>query len=724
MGQPLPDSASSDAMRHSTEILCHVAFWYGPLFAVPVYIALRNPGDMMISLPLLAAGLLMLLLLTAGLTSGLAAALDSAQRITFATVLLACALVLAVQANVLHPLSYFGQFDGRVVNFRKFGWLFWLEWYGFLAGLILLPLLLSRFRQIPAWLPWIAILSFSLLWLPAAIGESARPVDDRRSGFDESVFDFSPVANLVHLLPDGLQSDVVEQVLSENPALANRFRGFTLYADHLGMYQGTAPALPTLLTGRPFEFERGHRYDWITPFIDRHSYQNVLASHGFTLDLVVIDQAYCVKRAKSCVVRPFSDWKSRGYDKRRNNDRLYSLKLLADLSLYRLLPAFLKEKIHKQGEWMLADSTLDGASPWPDPVIREWTERMRVGNKPAMYKWYHYIGTHKPPFWNKECVRISGLARSRASFLGQASCILEGIALLLEKLQHEGIYEQTAIIISGDHGHDIAPRDMNGPAQFISLSEKMMGTARPALLVKEMGSLAPLKISAAPTSLIDVAGMALSLVGIPADEFSQLTARIPADPGRKRYFYHYPVEKLARWSAQPIPYDLYQVNGPVTAEQSWELLNIQAEGPAPQQFPVISHRTASEFLRGTKLHPYDPDKETAWIIRKQLAFVLSIPDANAGNLQLILSMHVPDWVGDQSFEVRINDFELQQDFEIHPTRQFWQDVAIDIPLHALREGNNFISLKFEKFRTVPSNENLNAAGLLKSIHIKRTRRPG
>ncbi len=163
MGQPLPDSASSDAMRHSTEILCHVAFWYGPLFAVPVYIALRNPGDMMISLPLLAAGLLILLLLTAGLTSGLAAALDSAQRITFATVLLACALVLAVQANVLHPLSYFGQFDGRVVNFRKFGWLFWLEWYGFLAGMGFLIWLFTRMKPVTRWLAWLPILSFTVL---------------------------------------------------------------------------------------------------------------------------------------------------------------------------------------------------------------------------------------------------------------------------------------------------------------------------------------------------------------------------------------------------------------------------------------------------------------------------------------------------------------------------------------------------------------------------------
>ena len=74
-------------------------------------------------------------------------------------------------------------------------------------------------------------------------------------------------------------------------------------------------------------------------------------------------------------------------------------------------------------------------------------------------------------------------------------------------------------------------------------------------------------------------------------------------------------------------------------------------------------------------------------------------------------------MGDQSFEVRVNDFDLQQAIEIYPTERFWQEVRIDIPPHTVREGNNFISLKFEKIITVPSNEKLKAAGLLKSIHI-------
>jgi len=328
----------------------------------------------------------------------LASILRTTGRRTLSVTLLALSFVLALQSNLLHSLADFGQFDGAIVNFRKYGWLFWLEWYGFLAILTGLILLLARARQIPAWAPWIPILSFTLLWAPGIVSSDRSPDNRTNPDFDETVFDFSSKLNLVHLLPDGLQSDVVQQVLEENPDLANRFRGFTLYSDHLGMYQGTAPTVPTLLTGRPFDFSKGHRYTWITPFIDRHSYQNQLADQGFELDLVPIDSAYCVSRSRSCVPRPFSDWKSRGYQADRDGDSQYDLKLLADLALYRLVPAFLKEKIHNKGEWWFSDSTMDGASPWPDPVIREWTEHMRVIDQAALYKWYHYIGTHKPPF--------------------------------------------------------------------------------------------------------------------------------------------------------------------------------------------------------------------------------------------------------------------------------------------------------------------------------------
>ena len=41
---------------------------------------------------------------------------------------------------------------------------------------------------------------------------------------------------------------------------------------------------------------------------------------------------------------------------------------------------FLKERIYNNADWFLADTTLDGSSPWPDPVLREWIDNMETTN--------------------------------------------------------------------------------------------------------------------------------------------------------------------------------------------------------------------------------------------------------------------------------------------------------------------------------------------------------
>ena len=115
---------------------------------------------------------------------------------------------------------------------------------------------------------------------------------------------------------------------------------------------------------------------------------------------------------------------------------------------------YLKEQIYNDGNWFFADTTLDGSSPWPDPVLREWIDNMVVAGPQPRYKWYHYIGTHIPPRWDAECVFNRELERTRKQYYDQSLCVLTGIARFAEKLREHGIFDKTAIIISGDHGAD------------------------------------------------------------------------------------------------------------------------------------------------------------------------------------------------------------------------------------------------------------------------------
>ena len=154
--------------RHS-EFLCHAAFWYGILFATPMLIAISNRQDLPVDLPLLGAGLFVFFMAISLASLTLARLLPDRGSQYLASTLVAISLVLAVQGNLLHPLADFGRFDGSIVNFRKFGGYFWLEWIAFLASLGYLSWAFARLRELPHWLAWIPILSFTLLWLPAVL---------------------------------------------------------------------------------------------------------------------------------------------------------------------------------------------------------------------------------------------------------------------------------------------------------------------------------------------------------------------------------------------------------------------------------------------------------------------------------------------------------------------------------------------------------------------------
>ena len=248
-------------MKTSTNFFNHFAFWFVTTFATPLFITINNRDDITMALTTLAmllfAGCLLLTLVTMAI--GRLAGKKHAYR--FGLLLAGFALVLAAQGNLVHDLFFYGNFNGEAINFRRNGDNFWYEWYGFIAALVLVTTLVQWRRPRGFWLALVPVLSSLLLLVPALLAYSptANPVTEDQD-IDPAVFGFSRQGNLVHLLPDGFQSDVVQQVLEENPQLAEKFEGFTLFANHLGMFQGTAPSVPTILTGTPFRLQDGHQF--------------------------------------------------------------------------------------------------------------------------------------------------------------------------------------------------------------------------------------------------------------------------------------------------------------------------------------------------------------------------------------------------------------------------------------------------------------------------------
>jgi len=694
-------------------ILCHLAFWFGPLFATPVFITVTNQEDVVLFPATVAVylGAACLLLSLAGWK--LVSLAGSRVEWWVNRILLAIAFVLAIQGNVVHDLFYYGAFNGENVNFHADEFLFQIEKWGFLLAFPLALFLFSRIRKLSPWLPVLPIVSFTLLLAPAWV--NAPPtvsINDRNADIDPSAFEFSSTRNVVHLLPDGFQSDVVREVLEENPDLAAHFEGFTFYSDHLGLFQGTAPALYTLLTGKPFDLEKGYEASDVAQDIRNTSYPNELARAGYQVDYVPISPWICIEQANTCYARPFNDLKARGLFRHHSEDSAYSVRLIADLTLFRLGPQWLKEKIYDDGNWFLSDTTLDGSSPWPDPVIREWTENLRVNDGKPVYKWHHFIGTHIPAHWDSNCQRQRDLAHSRENYKAQAYCVLNDIGAWLDRLKQAGIYEQTAGVISGDHGHNIIPDDLTSEPLNGSFYTGLLGSGRPTLLIKQMNQKGPLTYSDLPTSLVDVASIALSLSGIEGAGHSILDE--PADTARKRFFTPYTIKDL--YSGEAIPHVRYQVGSPVNDGSQWVLKDIKAYRTPPSEYVPVNYTTAEGFLMGAVLDRNRPDKDSAWIKNRRMSFLINIPDPGSVNA-IQLTLHLPEWIPTQRLTVQLNGGSPGDPVELHTGKPFWQDAVLKFDPEQALPGRNFVTIQFDRTFPSPNVENWSAAALLQSIRV-------
>ena len=695
-------------------LLCHFSFWFGLLFATPLFVAIHNREDIVITLPALTTWAAIACVL-ASFLSWKAAGLAGRRFQWWASrVLLCLSLLMAAQGNFIHELFDYGSFNGERFDLRVYGWKFWLEWTAWLAAIPVLLIGLKKLRPLPSWLPAISIVSFLFLLLPSlpsALDDT--PAADTGDTIDESVFAFSSVGNLVHLLPDGFQSDVVQQVFEENPGLADKFSGFTFFSDHVGVHQGTAPSMITMLTGKSFDLRAGFSYPVDGPFIRENSYPVQLEEAGYQVDYLPISRFICPASANACIARPFNDMKARGLYRHRTEDITYSVRLLADLSLFRLTPMYLKEKIHNHGKWFFADTTLDGSSPWPDPVIRELAENIHVVDDRPVYKWHHYVGTHIPAKWDAGCGQLNEPSKEREDYLAQAHCILQGIGQLIDRLVEVGIYDQTAFIISGDHGHNVAPNDLARKPLNASMGAGVLATGRPALLVKEKGNQSPLAFSSLPTSMMDIFPSALKLAGLPAGGRSVF--EIPATQDRKRYYRVYPGTDF--YTGNPIRYVEYTVTQPATDGEQWEITDIYNNLEAPPGYDPVNRPNGSEFVYGAALRKSMGNNKSSWIPGRQLAFVIGLPE-HAAERTLVLDLHIPDWVGNQTFSVSLNQGPPIQGPELSSSGEEWQEVSIPWPAEYQGAGRNFVSVLFENLGTPDSSDGWQASAKIRSIQVR------
>jgi hypothetical protein len=333
---------------------------------------------------------------------------------------------------------------------------------------------------------------------------------------DEEKFVFSKNKNVVIFIVDTFRSDIFQKIIDEKSSYGSEFKDFTYFRGTMGGFPYTYPSVQLLLTGKYYDNSLPIK-DFITNVQKENSLFKILRENNFSSHVYSFAQSNL--------------FSIDSYDNKTNivskSEMIKMTKKMYKLTAFRYMPQVLKkyfvitsDEFAKKGE--NERSSVYDIGFYHDILNTDFT----TDDSNGIFKVYHLHGLHNPIRINSDIEEIKEAGGIEA--LTQAGIAeLKIIDQYIEKLKELNIYDNTMIIVTGDHGdyidytkkidEIISNKDLtyvNGELDR-SIDKNVILTANPILLVKRFNEIKDtLTISDVPSTLGDIPNTILSALGI------------------------------------------------------------------------------------------------------------------------------------------------------------------------------------------------------------------
>ena len=409
-----------------------------------------------------------------------------------------------VQGNFL--AAHMPPMDGETVVWADYAADMTQSWILWFIG-ITVTVLLSRFLKRKFYL----FTDFVCVAVSVMLGVSLISINVRNEGTKnkpegmvvtmDGLYEFSTDQNFIIFVLDAMDAQYVKACLEEHPEYAENLDGFTFFPDTLAAYPFTLTSIPFILSGSWFEAQKP-RTEFQTESLDNSPLLANLEEAGYTLyahdDGSLTYESKNAERFKNIRVVP-----------KEISDTGVLQDLLYRMTWYKYAPFFVKEQFEVNVDDFAATERFDlngeminmTEHKGCDDLIYHWKDKCNYSaikdkktytlTDEKVFHFYHIEGAHKPFNLNENVETIS---TDDGNYKMKVAAAMKIASAYVTKLKELGIYDNTTILIMGDHGYNV-----NKPGKT-----EGYGRQNVMLMVKGFNEHHDFNISGAPISYDDL----------------------------------------------------------------------------------------------------------------------------------------------------------------------------------------------------------------------------
>ncbi len=411
------------------------------------------------------------------------------------------------------------------------------------------------------------------LWGPSIAASLDAHADQRQViATREGLYSVSSKKNVVVFVLDTTDTAFVQKLYDEHPETFAALTGFTWYRNSVGSMIPTRYGVPSLLFGtrpQPGKSFNDFVYDWA----QSDQYLKDIQNAGYQTGLYTDQLNYSHYRdtAQKYSIN-YHEPRGRGSDNQL--DIFGALRILYKTALCRDMPWVFKPRFWYYTEdlnmRMRKSVNLDevdlSAQPYTEDDRKYYEELQHYGlsidntGQNGSFRFIHLFGSH-PPYTLDRNVEPTD-DPSKQNVEEQTMGAFRIVAQYIAELKRLGVYENTSIIITADHG------------DWYLTSTDIQKPSAPAIFYKPAGQTAeeasqPMQVSDAPVWHYDILAQTLKDMGVDQQTLSNYTT--PLDESyegetRPRYY----IETLSN-GKRDIFVREFVINGDANDIKNWSL---------------------------------------------------------------------------------------------------------------------------------------------------------